>query len=253
MAVNPMDLTGSTVLVTGASSGIGRETAILLSLLGARVVLTGRNQGRLDETAASLSGQGHRVEPFDLTCGEDISNWLRALTAQTGPLSGLVHSAGLQITAPLRIMRPQVIEGLLRTNLLSAILLARGFCQKGCHAADSSIVFLSSTSAFASQPAISVYSATKAALMGLAKSLALEWATLRIRVNCIAPAVVRTEMTERFQEGLSPERFQEIERSHPLGLGHPRDVANAVAFLLADTGRWITGTTLVVDGGYSAQ
>jgi NAD(P)-dependent dehydrogenase (short-subunit alcohol dehydrogenase family) len=253
MAANPMDLTASTVLVTGASSGIGRETAILLSSLGARVVLTGRNQGRLEETAASLSGQGHRVEPFDLSRSEEISDWLRSLTAQTGPLNGLVHSAGIHITAPLRIMTPQAIEGMLKTNVLSAILLARGFCRKGCHAADSSIVFLSSIAALAGQPAISVYGASKAALMGLAKSLALEWAPLRIRVNCIAPAWVRTEMTERSEEELSPERFQEIEKTHPLGLGRPRDVANAVAFLLADTGRWITGTTLVVDGGYSAH
>jgi NAD(P)-dependent dehydrogenase (short-subunit alcohol dehydrogenase family) len=252
MAINPMDLTGATVLVTGASSGIGRETAILLSLLGARVILSGRNQGRLEETAASLSGDGHRVEPFDLTHGEEISNWLRSLTAQTGPLNGLVHSAGVQFTVPLRVMKPQVIEGLLRTNLLSAIMLARGFCQKGCHTAESSIVFLSSTAAFAGQPALSVYGASKAALMGLAKSLALEWAPQRIRVNCVAPAWVRTEMTEQFREGLSPERFQDIEKAHPLGLGQPRDVANAIAFLLAGTGRWITGTTLVVDGGCSA-
>jgi NAD(P)-dependent dehydrogenase (short-subunit alcohol dehydrogenase family) len=131
-------------------------------------------------------------------------------------------------------------------------MLARGFCQKGCHAADSSIVFLSSVSALTGQPALSVYCASKAALIGLAKSLALEWASLRIRVNCIAPALVRGEMAEQFREELSPEQFREMEKLHPLGLGHPRDVANAVAFLLADTGRWITGTTLVVDGGYSA-
>jgi NAD(P)-dependent dehydrogenase (short-subunit alcohol dehydrogenase family) len=253
MAPNPMDLGGSTVLVTGASSGIGRETAVLLSSLNARVVLTGRNRERLDQTLSLLSGEGHRIEPFDLGRAEEIPKWFRSLAAAVGPFHGLVHCAGLQMTMPIRFVTHTGAEELLRTNVLSAIMLMRGFSQKDCHAAESSAVFLSSIAGLNGRPSTSVYAASKAALMGVAKSLAVELAPQRIRVNCVAPAFVRTEMLEGYRELVSKEQFEALERAHPLGFGTARDVANAVAFLLAGTGRWITGSTLLVDGGYSAQ
>jgi NAD(P)-dependent dehydrogenase (short-subunit alcohol dehydrogenase family) len=159
----------------------------------------------------------------------------------------------MQLTSPIRFVAPAAIDELLRTNLVSAMMLTRGFSQKDCHAAESSVVFLSSVVGFNGRASASVYGASKAALIGLAKSLAVELACQRIRVNCVAPAFVQTEMFDRFQEMLSPEQSAALEHAHPLGFGTPRDVANAVAFLIANTGRWITGSTLVVDGGYSAQ
>jgi NAD(P)-dependent dehydrogenase (short-subunit alcohol dehydrogenase family) len=248
-----MDLTGATVMVTGASSGIGRETAILLSGLNARVVLVGRNRERLEQTLARLFGQGHRIEPFDIDRSEDIPQWVRGIAAETGPLKVLVHSAGRQVISPLRFVTHKAADGLLRTNLHSAIMLARGFSQKGCYTTDSSIVFLSSVMGLSGKPSMAVYGASKAALIGLAKSLAVELAPDRIRVNCVAPACVRTEMLDEMSAFFSTEQFEALEKAHPLGFGTARDVANAIAFLVADTGRWITGTTLVVDGGYSAQ
>jgi NAD(P)-dependent dehydrogenase (short-subunit alcohol dehydrogenase family) len=253
MSGNPMDLSGATVLVTGASSGIGRETAILLSSLHARVVLTARNRERLEQTLSSLQGQGHRIEPFDLGRVDEIPKWVRSVAAEAGPLSGLVHAAGMQLTSPIRFVALAAIDELLRTNLVSAMMLTRGFSQKDCHAAESSVVFLSSVVGFNGRASASVYGASKAALIGLAKSLAVELAGQRIRVNCVAPAFVQTEMFDRFREMLSPEQSAALEHAHPLGFGTARDVANAVAFLIANTGRWITGSTLVVDGGYSAQ
>jgi NAD(P)-dependent dehydrogenase (short-subunit alcohol dehydrogenase family) len=249
---NPMDLAGSTVLVTGASGGIGRETAILLSSLNARLVLTGRNRERLEQTLSCLSGEGHRIEPFDLARTEQIPQWFRSLT-EAGPLRGLVHAAGRQLTSPIRFAAVQSTEELFRTNLHSGIMLVRGFCQKNCHTAEGSIVFVSSVMGLVGKRDISVYSATKAALIGLAKSLAVELARDQIRVNCVAPAFVQTEMLDGVRELLSPEQFEALEKAHPLGFGTARDVANAIAFLLAGTGRWITGSVLVVDGGYSAQ
>lgn len=250
---NPMDLAGSTVLVTGASGGIGRETAVLLSSLNARLILTGRNRERLEQTLSCLSGEGHRIEPFDLARTEQIPQWLRSLTAEAGPLRGLVHAAGQQLTSPIRFAAVQSMEELFRTNLLSAIMLVRGFCQKNCHAAEGGIVFVSSVMGLVGKRDISAYGATKAALIGLAKSLAVELARDRIRVNCVAPAFVQTEMLAGVRELLSPEQFEALEKAHPLGFGTTRDGANAIAFLLAGTGRWITGSVLVVDGGYSAQ
>ena len=250
---SPMDLASAAVLVTGASGGIGREIAILLSSLNARVVLSGRNRERLEETRAHLCGEGHRIEVFDLRDFDRIPQWFKSVTSGTGPLNGMVHAAGKQVTMPIRLAAPHTVDDLLRTNLHSAILLARGFCQRDCHAAGSSIVFIASIMGLVGKPMASVYGATKAALMGFAKSLALEMANERVRVNCVAPAFVQTELLDQVREMLSPEQFEALEKAHPLGFGTPRDVANAVAFLLADTGRWITGSTLIVDGGYSAQ
>jgi len=253
MAGNPMDLSGATVLVTGASSGIGRETAILLGSLNARLVLTGRSTERLQETLAHLDGAGHRVAPFDFQHAAGIDDWLRSLAAEVGPLNGLVHSAGVELISPIKFVRLRDAEEVLRVNLLSAIMLARAFTQKACCAVPSGIVFLSSVMGMNGSPAMSVYGASKAALIGLAKSLAIELAPRRIRVNCVAAGCVETEMLARSRELSSPGEFQALERAHPLGFGTSRDVANAVAFLLADTGRWITGSALAVDGGYSAQ
>lgn len=249
-----MHLDDSTVLVTGASSGIGRETAVLLSELNARLVLTGRNEERLNQTLAALHGDGHYAEPFDLSQTEEIPKWMQSIVAKTGPLHGLVHAAGKQAAIPIRFANEKRLDDLVRTNLYSAVMLARGFSQKTCHAAvGGSLVFLSSVTAFTGKPAISVYGATKAALVGLTKSLAVELAPERIRVNCVAPGFVQTEMLEELRALATEEQMKALEAAHPLGFGTPRDVANAVAFLMADTGKWITGSTLVLDGGYSAQ
>jgi NAD(P)-dependent dehydrogenase (short-subunit alcohol dehydrogenase family) len=253
MPFQPMDLSGRCILVTGASSGIGRETARMLSRLNARTVLVGRNAERLQETLDSLEGTDHLVSVFDLSAVEEIPGWFKSVTSRTGPLHGLVHSAGMQLTLPIRSTSAAKLDLIMRTNFYSAAMLSRGFCQRGCYLPGSSVVFLSSIMALHGRASISAYSASKAALEGLCRSLAVELAQDKVRVNCVAPAMVQTEMLGRLREMLSEEQMGAIEKMHPLGFGTPSDVAGAIAFLLADTGKWITGTTLVVDGGYSAQ
>jgi NAD(P)-dependent dehydrogenase (short-subunit alcohol dehydrogenase family) len=252
--INPMDLTGRNVLVTGASSGIGRETSILLSQLGATITLSGRNQEQLDHTRGQLHGQGHQTAPFEMTRLEEIPAWIKDLAAAHGPFHGVVHSSGIHKAIPVRLLGPAAIDEIMRINVYSAAMLARGFRQKGCRAEGiGSIVFLASVAGIVGEAGVAAYSASKAALLGLTRSLAIELAPEKIRVNTIAPGFVQSEMGDRLKQGLTPDQFSVIERKHPLGIGHVRDVANGIAFLLADSSRWITGTTLVIDGGYTAH
>jgi len=246
-----MDLSNRTILVTGASSGIGRATAILLSELGARIVLVARDVQRLEQTMSALSGSEHRVESFDLTAFDEIPRWLKNLATDLGGFYGLVHSAGVQSTQAVRFLDKVTVDEVMAINILSSMALAKGFRQKDVHNPNSSIVFVASVMGLVGQVARVAYSASKGALISMSRSLALELARDHIRVNCVAPGVVWTEMTENLQNSITPEQFSKIEAMHPLGIGQPLDVAYAIAFLLADTGRWITGSTLVVDGGYT--
>jgi len=250
---DPINLSGRSYLVTGGSSGIGRASAILLSQLNARLIVVGRDRARLAETSTMLNGTGHQLEAFDLSSFEDIQGWLKKVTSVSGPLDGLVHSAGSQKIRPLRFLKANDVEEMMRINVSAALGLAKAFRQKGVCTPRSSVVLLSSVMGLVGQVGQAAYSATKSALISLTKSLALELAPEGIRVNCVAPGVVKTDMLEKMQQSLTAEQFKAIEDMHPLGLGTPQDVAFAIAFLLSDMARWITGTTLVIDGGYTAH
>lgn len=250
---NPMSLEGKRILVTGASSGLGRACAEMISRLGGEVVLVARDETRLQQTLERLKGTGHRLEVFDLYDVEAIPGWLKGLAEGGKPLDGLVHSAGIQITIPIKIMKFTEYERLMTINLTAAYFLAKGFRQRGVCRAPASLVFLSSIAGIAGQTALSAYCASKAALQGLSRSLALEFAREGVRVNCVSPGLVETEMAEAMNKGLTSDQLEGIISGHPLGLGRPEDVAHAVAFLLANTGRWITGSNLVIDGGYTAH
>jgi len=251
--INPLELTGRNILVTGASSGIGKATAIVLSQLGARLILVARNVHRLEETAQQLEGTGHRTEVFDLEQVEDIPKWMKNVAAEVGTLSAVVHCAGVHFVRPLRILGAAEFSDMMTSNVTSAMALAKGYRQKNvCHA-EGRLVFISSVMGLVGQPGVAAYSASKGALIALTKSLSLELARERITVNCIVPGQVSTEMTVRQKAALGAEQFAAIEAMHPLGIGSPVDIAYAVAYLVADTGRWITGTSLIVDGGYTAH
>jgi len=219
--------------------------------MGARIVLTGRDVTRLEAVHAKLAGE-HLMEAFELSSSDEIAPWMKSIAGRTGPLHGVVHSAGVSATRPLRTISQKEINSLMAINVNAAFGLAKGFRQKGVFAPGGGIVLLSSVMGLVGQPGNSLYSASKGALISLAKGLALELAREDIRVNCIAPAMVMTEMGEHLKATLPVENWNAVEAMHPLGVGRPEDVAAAVAFLLAPTGRWITGTTLVVDGGYTA-
>ena len=251
--MNPFDLSGRTYLVTGASSGIGRATCKLLSEWGARLLAVARNEERLRQVMAELHGQGHAFECIDLGATENLPAVVKGWAERHGKLHGLVHAAGVQTTDPLRIFDTQAYQHMWNVNVRAALLLAKGFSSRMVHEENGSIVFISSISALVGQSAVSGYASTKGALISAARALAVELARDRIRVNCIAPGYVKTPMLETAREKLGDARMAAIEGLHPLGMGEPLDVAHAVAFLLSDASRWITGTTLVVDGGFTAQ
>jgi len=249
---NPFSLDGKRILVTGASSGIGRSTAIECSRLGAKVVLVACRGGELRQTLSMLDGDGHAIEPFDLSGSEDIVDWLTHLAARTGLLDGLFHSAGISSCMPVRFTTPDLYRKIMVVNLDAAYWLAKGFRQKAVRTPKASLVFVSSVSGVVGNAGLTAYAASKGGLLALTKSLALEFVKEHIRVNVVAPALVTTNMAEEISAGISEEQFAANAVKQPLGIGQPEDVAWAVIYLLSDAFRWITGSTLAVDGGYTA-
>jgi NAD(P)-dependent dehydrogenase (short-subunit alcohol dehydrogenase family) len=221
--------------------------------MGARVVLLGRRQPELDQTRGLLSGEGHHVAVFDLESAEGLPALLKQLGKDCGLFAGVAHCAGIHSLRPVKMESVEHAESMLRTNTISSLMLVKAARQRGVRAEALSIVLVSSVMGSQGQPGLAAYCASKGALEALARASAVELAREGIRVNCVAPGIVQTDMTARFRNAIGEESFAAARSMHPLGLGVPRDVSTAIAFLLADASRWITGTTLVVDGGYSAQ
>lgn len=239
-------------LVTGASSGIGKATAIRASRFGARLAIVGRNTASLEETLSQLDGDGHLIAELDLTDTQSIAGVLTSLSEQIGPLSGMFHSAGMHAVTPLRAVTRSQLDELFEINVSSGFLLAKAFRRPNVRADNSSIVLMSSSAGLVGEAGVSVYAATKAAVASMGRSLALELASEGVRVNSIAAGIIETPLTEKLRTRIGDDAWSEIKHAHPLGLGEASDVADAALYLLSPASRWVTGTTLVVDGGYTA-
>ena len=249
--INPMDLTGKRILVTGASSGIGRACAILASRLGASVVLAARDEKRMRETLELMSGLGHMETTFDLMDIEHYEALFNRFSVDQ-KLNGIIHAAGVCPVMPIQSVSYAAIMTAMTINYYSFLELAKYFSKKK-YSAGGSIVGLSSVSSVAGWSGGSLYAGTKGAMDSTVRSLAIELAPKQIRVNSVVPSNIRTPMLDEIIAVGGDDAVKQILAKQPLGLGEPEDVANAVVFLLSDAARFITGTQMVVDGGYLAQ
>ncbi|MCL1925507.1 MAG: SDR family oxidoreductase [Syntrophorhabdaceae bacterium] len=240
------------ILVTGASSGIGEAIALELNALGATVIANGRNREKLEAgKARAAHPEQFHVEPMDLTADmKSLTLWIKSLRERHGKLSGLVCCAGHAGIMPLREYSRDIAGRLFDIHFHVPLLLAKGFADRRNNVgAGSSIVFFSSAAAIAKEAGLAAYGGAKAALMAATAVLSKELAPQKIRVNALAPAVVRTPMGESYLSFLSDEAREKELASYPLGLGEPEDAAKMAVFMLSDAGRWITGQTIVMDGG----
>jgi len=242
------------VIITGASSGIGRQIAIEASRNGANVILIARNKNKLEETKSILGHGNHFIYPFDVCNFQEIESLIQEINKKAGFISGFVHSAGIELTIPFRNMKTENYENLFRVNVISAFEFARIISKKKyIHPEGASFVFLSSVMGKFGKEGKVGYCASKSALISSVKAMALELSDKKIRCNVILPGVVKTNMVEKMFESLPKDAVTEIIKQHPLGIGLPEDIAELAVFLLSDKARWMTGSELIIDGGYCAQ
>ncbi|WP_137899203.1 SDR family oxidoreductase [Sphingomonas sp. 2SG] len=246
-------LSGRHLLVTGASSGLGRAAALAFAEAGARLTLMGRDTGRLDETRARLAGERHAAVATAFNDLEATAEAVKAIVSEHGTLDGVFHAAGTELVRPMRMFKNNNAAELFGAALYGSLGIARAAASRGVLSDGASLVIMSSVAGLRGTAGMVGYSAAKAAVDGVVRSLACELAPRRIRVNSIAAGAVETEMHARLAKTLGESAIDQYERRHLLGFGRPADITNAAMFLLSSASTWITGTTLMVDGGYTAQ
>ena len=246
MLYNPFSLKDKTILVTGASSGIGREIAIQAAKSGATLIITGRNRERLMETLAITGDENHQALPADLSTNDSISQLVSALPL----LDGLVHSAGINKRIPLRLISEKNLNALMQINFTAPALLTRAIYKKKLLRKEASVVFISSiASSYASLGNI-MYMASKGAINAFMKGIAFELSASGIRANAIQPGMIKTRLTSAIPD----EEIQKDIQRYPLGrYGKPEEVAFAAIYLLSDATQWMTGSILTLDGGLTLR
>jgi NAD(P)-dependent dehydrogenase (short-subunit alcohol dehydrogenase family) len=245
---NPFSLEGKTILVTGASSGIGQSVAIECAKMGGKLVITGRNSERLSKTFAMLEGDGHRQILADL----NQENELEQLVEKLPVVQGIVYSAGINKRLPVKFINKGDFDEVMQTNFYAPSFLIRLLLKKKKIEKGASLVFISSIATFSADMGNAMYSASKGALNSFARVMALELAPQQIRVNCIQPGVVKTNIL--LSGDITHEQFVEEEKRYPLGrFGQPEDIAFATVYLLSDAASWTTGSAIIIDGGITLK
>lgn len=250
--INPLELTGKHILLVGASSGIGRACGLLFAELGAQLSIVGRNKDKLEVTLGELTGTGHASFPCDVSKIETLEALFVEICGRN-KLSGIVYAAGVGPILPLPVLTDENAKSFMDTNFYPFLAMLRLFSKKK-YAGQGSCVAISSVSSIAGWPGGIGYCASKGALDAAVRAAAIELAPRGIRVNTVMPSNIDTPMyRSNSGEYQDEEATARILAKQPLGLGRPEDVAHAAAFLIGDASRFITGSHLVVDGGYLAQ
>lgn len=252
MSYNPFSLEGKTILVTGASSGIGRGIAVQCSRLGGKIIITGRNKERLQETFLQLQGEGHAMVIADLSKQDDVAN----LVDLCPSINGFVYCAGILKLCTIRTITEDILNDTLKTNVVDSVLLTSLLIKKKKLLKESSVVLVSSLSGiYIAGTGEIAYSTSKGALNGFMKSAALELAAKLIRVNSVCPALVPTDLSRQYHEIVPEDELKaEIPHKYPLKrIGKVEDVANACVYLLSDASNWVTGINIVIDGGLTLK
>lgn len=245
---NIFSIKNKKILVTGASSGIGRQIGITCSALGGEMILTARNEKRLSETSTQLTGLNNQTIVADL----NIDDQINTLADQCPALDGVVLNAGLVKIMPLKYFKPKSIEELFFVNIQSSMLLINRLIKTRKLNPKASICFISSIASMKSTPGNAVYSATKGAVNSFSRAIALELAGKQIRSNAILPGFIDTDILSK--DIVNKENLETHKKNYPLGrFGKPSDVANLAVYLLSDASNWMTGSLLTLDGGYSLK
>lgn len=249
MMYNPFSLEGKTILVTGASSGIGRAAAIECSKMGAKVIITARNEERLSQTLGELEGVGHQMVLCDLNNEEAIDK----MVADVPEIQGLINNAGFTKILPVQFLSSGEINSIFQVNTVAPILLLQKLLKKKKLKKGASVVFTSSLAGMGvCTVGNSMYSASKGAISAFIRCVALELAPKYIRVNAVCPGMVDTGILD--SGTLTKEQLDEDMKNYPLGrFGKPEEVAWAMIYLLSDASGWTTGTNLILDGGNSIR
>ena len=244
MLYNPFKLEGKTILITGASSGIGRATAIECSKLGAKCVITGRNEERLNETLSKMEGDGHQIIVADIATQDGID----IVVERSPAIDGLVNNAGVSHTKPISFIKEEELNRIFSINTFAPIVLTKSLLKKKKMNVGGSIVFVSSAASINPDIANSIYSATKAAIASFSRSCAKELSVKQIRSNSVHPGMVETELVKNLifsAEDLDNDKAKYILKRY----GKPEEIAWSIIYLLSDASAWVTGTSMIIDGG----
>ena len=240
-------LSNKHILVTGASSGMGRVFSQMIAKEGAIVTIVARNEERLQQTLDSLDGKGHDYKVCDLTDENQMKNIISNMT----PIDGVVFCAGINDYVPVKFLKQEKIDRIFQTNYFSEILLTQMLLKRKLIKKGASLVYISSLSSVLGVQGTLLYASSKAAINSAVKVIAAELAPQGIRANAICPGIVKTEMLSG--TNIDEEAFMKQAEDYPLGLGTPEDVGNAVIYHLSDGSRWLTGQSMILDGGYSLK
>lgn len=252
---NPFSLEGKVIVISGAASGIARQCAISCSKMGAKLILLDLNEEGLQETMGMVEcSEKHFWASVNLLEYDKVGEIIKEAVAKVGRINGLLNCAGISTTNLFKLTRPEELDKFFHVNVFTGYFLAQECTKMGNLSKEGgSIVFFSSVAGSYGEVGKSTYGMTKAALLNLAKHLACEMARKNVRVNSVSPGAIETPINMNLPHMKDPEKRAKLEAQHLLGLGKTDDVANACIYLLSDASRWVTGTNMFVDGGFSVR